>query len=710
MAGTQPLEPRSSPPGAFPETPAPNDNQQFSVNPLPAGGASNPVSLSPGEDVPKDISSKGIDDKVKLDEDSYNRPDASATPALKEDPEQQFSVNPLPATGGIGNPVHLEPGEKVPDSSTLTGNTTTSNVKLDEASYNASDASAPSLPAPLSPNSEKEAYGEKAIFGGLGPQTTNMIPESSMGMGKDAPAPMGDESVTPFTSSAGPGSTTAQLAGQVPLENNRGEAGHAAPAIVTESQKDAGVDPEASASPRAVEEKDQVENELHSKVPEAPAASEGTSTTDGAKDSNKGMYGMAAGGLATAGAAAAGYAYSARDKATESTGKDPMSFLPKSVQDSINNMNAKGTTAPAATSEEKPLVEHAPVDESSIPQQTHAGDGIEVPASGATEAAGTTGLDRGIASSVPEEVVHSQKEAGVDPEAAASPVAVEEKSAFEKELLGKVPESTAQGESAPKLESGSGAGAAAAGVGAAGLGAAGLGAAGLASHESGAASAVPEAVTESQKEAHVDPEAAASPEAVQEKSAVESELLNKVPESTATGEPAPEAATASALTETAPTSSSATGAPQLGDPTAGVAALSMDDKPAASGLNAPASDPAVPPTQKEAPASQLAPPVVDDEPRSRDVSPMTKTATNASTQQAPVVTTGVDSAAAPASQAAGKPVGTPRPNVAGGASNSTPQKRQSFMDKVRGTPESGKSEEGGKKKKGLFKRIADKLK
>ncbi|KAK1809444.1 hypothetical protein LTR12_016183 [Friedmanniomyces endolithicus] len=837
----------SSTPGAFPETPAPNDNQTFNVNPLPGtSGPGNPVSLQPHEQVPasKDITSNTIGSKVKLDEESYNKSDANPIPK----DNQTFSVSPLPATGGTGNPVSLAPGEKVPEPSSFTSNTVGSNVKLDEASYNKSDASAPFLPPALSPDSEKEAFGEKAIFGGLGPQTTNMIPESSMGMGGDAAGPMDEKDLGPHISSVGPGSTTAQLAGSQPLENQRSP-----PEIVTESQQAANVDPEASASPRALEEKDQVENELASKVPEAPAAAESSA----APKSSNGMFGMAAGGLAAVGTAAAGYAYSARDKTTAATGKDPMSFLPQSVQDSINNMNSKGATAPPASSaaETSAVPQHAAVNDSEIPQQTHVGDGIE-PRGGTFEKETT--------STVPEEVLHSQKEAHFDPEAAASPVAVEEKSAVEKELLEKVPTTTATGEPAPTLEAGSNtaggssmptsgmgaAGFSAAGLGAAGLGAAGFGAASMASHEHGAAGGVPETVTESQREANFSPEAAAVPEAVQEKSAVEDELLTKVPTSTATGEPAPtlasEPTTAPAPSTGEPASAPATGgsdlksagmgamglgaagvgaaglgaagmaafhhhgaasgvpepvvesqkmanfspeaaavpeavqeksavenellskiptstatgmpapelasaaamplttsaiplmssgAPQLSAPTAGLAALSMNDKSSvpsgistgATGLNAPASAAAIPPTQTPAaaPPTSLSPPTAAaEEPiRSRDVSPMTKIPTQASTtttsNTTPIVTTGVDSASAPATQqpaaaAAGKPIGTPRPNVVGGASTSTPAKRQSFVDRMRGTPESGKSSSGGDgkegKKRGLFKRLADKLK
>ncbi|KAK0314644.1 hypothetical protein LTR01_001468 [Friedmanniomyces endolithicus] len=837
----------SSTPGAFPETPAPSDNQMFNVNPLPGtSGSGNPVSLQPHEQVPaaRDITSNTIGSNVKLDEESYNKSDANPIPR----DNQTFSVNPLPATGGTGNPVSLAPGEKVPEPSSFTSNTVGSNIKLDEASYNKSDAGAPFLPPALSPDSEKEAFGEKAIFGGLGPQTTNMIPESSMGMGRDAAGPMDEKDLGPHISSVGPGSTTAQLAGSQPLEHQRSP-----PEIVTESQQAANADPEASASPRALEEKDQVENELTSKVPEAPAAAESSA----APKSSNGMFGMAAGGLAAVGTAAAGYAYTARDKTTAATGKDPMSFLPQSVQDSINNMNTKGATAPLAssTAATSAAPQHAAVNDSEIPQQTHVGDGVE-PRGGTFEKETT--------STVPEEVLHSQKEAHFDPEAAASPVAVEEKSAVEKELLEKVPTTTATGEPAPTLDAGSStaggssmptsgmsaAGFGAAGLGAAGLGAAGLGAAGMASHEHGAAGGVPETVTESQREANFSPEAAAVPEAVQEKSAVEDELLTKVPTSTATGEPAPTIATeesAPAPAAREPTSAPATGgsgfsaagmgamglgaagvgaaglgaagmaaihhhgaasgvpepvvesqrmanfspeaaavpeavqeksavenellskiptstatgvpapvvasaaaltsttsaiplmssgAPQLSAPTAGLAALSMNDKSSipsgistgATSLNAPASASAIPLTQTPAAAAaptSLSPPIAAaaEEPvRSRDVSPMTKIPTQASTattsNATPVVAAGVGSPSAPAaagSATAGKPIGTPRPNVVGGASTSTPAKRQSFAERLRGTPESGKSSGGagdGKegKKRGLFKRLADKLK
>lgn len=78
-------------PGGFPGTPAaekagptspasaatasvPDDNQVFSVNPLPASDTpENPISLQPGEPVPKDIGTQSLHSNVKLDKESYER-------------------------------------------------------------------------------------------------------------------------------------------------------------------------------------------------------------------------------------------------------------------------------------------------------------------------------------------------------------------------------------------------------------------------------------------------------------------------------------------------------------------------------------------------------------------------------------------------------------------------------------------------------------
>ena len=380
MAGSQPKS--SSPPGAFPETPANEEEQTFSVNPIPASqGTGNPIQLAPGEKVPdpSTINTNTVDSTVHDD------------PELKSQGEQTVSVAPIPATGGIGNPIQLAPGEKVPDPSTFTSNTVESTVKTDQASYEKSDASAPTG------TTQNEATSSDAMPTGPGP----MIPESSMPMGNTSNISTAD--MGPTISSVGAGSTTNQLAGEVPKEP-RG-----VPEVVSESQQEANVDPEASANPEAVEEKKAVEEELQKKVPEEPS----TSDSGMLGKSENGIGAKVAAGAAAGGVAVAGAAVAANELIKDKTGTDPKAALPESVQKTVDD-SAK---------------------DSNIPQQATT--------------TSTTDDARETTTSVPEEVKASQVEAGQEPEASAVPEVVQEKAAMEDELLKKVPESEAQGEPAP---------------------------------------------------------------------------------------------------------------------------------------------------------------------------------------------------------------------------------------------------------------------
>ncbi|KAK4694698.1 hypothetical protein P7C71_g2929, partial [Lecanoromycetidae sp. Uapishka_2] len=297
-------------PGSFPETPF-HDAEEFAVNPIPAtSGTGNPINLAPGDEVPhpNTLTSNTIQSNVRDD------------PSLKEsarDSEQTFGVAPLPATAGTGNPVSLQPGEKVPHPSEFTSNTINSNVTTDKDSYDRAGG-APQLPNIVTPDSERHSGGMFSMPGISG----NMIPESSLPMGEGSA-----READPVTiQSAGANSTTAGLAGQVPLEP-RG-----VPEVVSESQQEAGVEPEAAGNRDAVKEKTEMEKELESKVPEEPATSEGTG---GEAPSSSGVTGgevagMAAGGAALGGAGGAAYSHG----------------LPSSVQASIDEMNKGSAIAP----------------------------------------------------------------------------------------------------------------------------------------------------------------------------------------------------------------------------------------------------------------------------------------------------------------------------------------------------------------------------
>ncbi|KAJ5953114.1 hypothetical protein N7454_000010 [Penicillium verhagenii] len=198
-----------------------------------------------------------------------------------QESEQIFSVNPIPASGGYGNPIKLNPGEKVPDLSAIHGNTVNSTVKLDKESYEKSDS------VPLSSaGTQSDTAGPSAFT--LPPVSRNLIPESSLPMGGPAqraatdeqdqfqaggPAQQAAMADPGFTiQSAHPSSTTAALAAEVPLESvkenqtNGTAPVNEVPDVVKESISEAQQDPEATTNKEAVEEKKLVEQELAKKV------------------------------------------------------------------------------------------------------------------------------------------------------------------------------------------------------------------------------------------------------------------------------------------------------------------------------------------------------------------------------------------------------------------------------------------------------------
>jgi hypothetical protein len=575
-------------PGAFPMTPPAetpgSEPQMFSINPLPATeGLGNPIRLTPGEPVPNPSSftSNTIHSTVKDD---------------KEPEEEKVSVAPIPATAGAGNPIHLAPGEKVPDASTFTTNTIQSTVNTDAASYEKSDALPPQLGPVVTPESERDAKGGMFSLPSL---AGSLIPESSLPKDTDVKS----ERDPGFTiQSAAPTSSTAALAGQVPIEH-RG-----VPQAVTESQQKAHFAPEAAANPEAVQEKSAVEQELKAMVPEEPPAAESTL-------SGKATTAATVGVTSAAGAFAAAY-NSARNKAAETIGYGQSTQSPavldqaiaSEVPDIVADSQKKAHVSPEASANSEAVEEKRAVESellgkinqtegasgpaSTVPDivaESQRGAHVSPEASANSEAVEEkkaveselleiANHTRGAgvpASTVPDVVAESQKEAHVDPEASANKEAVEEKKAVEAELLQQ-------------------------------------------SHSTGNATApvaaVPEVVVESQKQAHVGPEAAANKEAVEEKKEVEAELLQQVKKTVEAGEPAP--------TETAVTSATA---PGLSD-VALVDSKPLETSSESDGLNAGADKPAMAPMTAAQPTEFIQ---VSSPSDSRDVSPMSKAPTKA---------------------------------------------------------------------------------
>ncbi|CAK7270519.1 Cruciform DNA binding protein [Sporothrix epigloea] len=301
-----------------------------------------------------------------------------ATPASELNREVKL-INPLPTAPGGVNPITLAPGEKVPDS--LRTGDINANVKLDPESYEKADA----------------AIAGDFSVDKLPPVSDYLIPESSL------PIVSSDDFGINL---ATPGSTTAALAGTVPLEKDTPVESTTVPEVVKESQEAAGVDPEASAIPAEVQEKEQVEQELLQKVPEVPAAAESQETTGSGLSTTEVVGGVAA-AAAGFGAAALATATSAKDKVVEQA----TPAFEKATAAASATANDAATKLPVSVKQVLPTA---------IQEQIAS-----------TSATG----GEPVVTGVPTEVKASIQEAGTSPEAASNPVAVEEKKAVEAELL-----------------------------------------------------------------------------------------------------------------------------------------------------------------------------------------------------------------------------------------------------------------------------------
>jgi hypothetical protein len=537
-------------PGAFPMTPpaeTPGTEQQmFNISPIPATqGLGNPIQLAPEEHVPapSTLTDNTVQSTVNLDK-------------LPEDEnEAKVSVAPIPATAGAGNPIKLAPGEPVPHPSTLTSNTIDSTARTDPASYEKSSALPPQLgPVDITPLAERDANG--GMFA-LPAQLDNLVPESSLPMGVDA---LVEKDTGIHMQSAAPLSSTAALAAQVPKEP-RG-----VPEVVTDSQKEAGVAPEAASNAEAVLDKKEVEQELKETVPEQAPVADGSATeaptTSPTSNVDIGSSLGAVGGAVAAGATVgaglfAGAIYSAKESAAEAVGlpKDAtvaetaLAAKDKAV-DAVGldssatatdnavlakdkTLDAVGLDKTATASDNAVLAKDKTLDAVGLDKTATASDNAILAKDKTLDAVGldktATATDNAIlakdktvdavgldssktptdnsaspeaAADVPIVVAESQKEAHTSPEAAANAEAVTEKSQVEQELLSEVQKTRATGESAPAV-------------------------------------GVPTLVSDSQREAHVSPEASSNIFAVGDKKDVESELLNSIPKTSESGEPAP---------------------------------------------------------------------------------------------------------------------------------------------------------------------------
>jgi hypothetical protein len=269
LAALQPLEQtKSDVPGAFPETPM-NEPDSFGVQPIAATeGIGNP---QPGETATNTVDSTVTTSKEAYDNAGVDAPAPELEKAAVPEPET-VSVQPIPASSGVGNP---QPGD-------VQTNSVEDSVTTSKEDYEKAGSSA----FPIAGAAVAAAGASAAAGVGLtskNEEKKNLIPESSLPMGEDAGKGL---DAGPTLQSSGPTSTTTALAGAVPLEQKRQamvidpedapvtEPAPEVPEPVKESIAEAHTSPEAAASEEAVKEKEAVEKELLAKVP----------TTDGAGD------------------------------------------------------------------------------------------------------------------------------------------------------------------------------------------------------------------------------------------------------------------------------------------------------------------------------------------------------------------------------------------------------------------------------------------
>ena len=440
-------------PGAFPQTPA-NEPSSFSVTPIPASGHQNTQSsvttskedyesaggegmaagASSSQPVNADIAKEHAAGPGNTETGFSSQPiNADLGKGAGAD-DAQVSVNPLPATGHEN----------------IQSSVTTSKEDYEKAgAFGMAGAAIAGGGAALANAFLKPKGDDK-----------NVIPESSLPMN---PEKTDTTDTGPFMSSAGPGTTTAELASQVPLEPKR-EAEVVDPSAqeALETSKQPSVMPFVGSSgpgtttadlasqvpyeqerqrtmldDDVVAEKSDLEKELLQKVPESQATGEPASAAKSQIPIELQREGVTAD----------------EEIVTEK------SDLERELLQKVPESQATGEPASAAKSQIPIELQREGVtaDEEIVAEKSDLEKELlqKVPTSQATgepaSAAQAQTSHYGLASNVPQSVEDSIAEAHASPEAATERSAVAEKSVMERELQVHVPVAESAGEPAPTL-------------------------------------------------------------------------------------------------------------------------------------------------------------------------------------------------------------------------------------------------------------------
>ncbi|KAK0660547.1 Cruciform DNA-recognizing protein 1 [Lasiodiplodia hormozganensis] len=584
---------------------------------------------------------------------------------------QSFSVNPIPASNGDANPVKLAPGEPVPDPSTIHDNTVESTVQ-DDAELKAqheeteqafgvnplpasNTAGNPIQLAPGEPVPEPETISANNINSNV------TLDKESYEKGESLPPQLGPV-VTPDAERGAamfdiPGITSTTIPESSLPMGSGPSAAAADPGVTVQSahpeSSTAALAGEVPKEPRGVPE---VVSESQAEAGAAPEASANPVAVEEKAETEKELLDKVPEQPATSEDSTAANIAGAVAGGVAAAGAAALGAAVV-AKDKASEAVGAATTSESAPEEVPKVVSesieaaHASPEAAANPEAVADKADVEeellkkVPES---EATGQSAEEK----DVPPAVFSSIEKSGESPEAAANPEAVAEKAEVEEELLKKVPEAEANG-----------------------------------------TASVPDVVKESIAQADESPEAAANPEAVQAKSAVESELKEEVKATDEVADVAPTEAAALSATAPAATTESDIN-PKALSPDEPLKSSSEPEVPATSLSVPPGSDAKVDevPSDLNAPADKPAQTEV-----SSDVSPTAEPAAPTTTEQTePTVTTGTETTAVPAtSEPTGaendqKPPATPAksdkdktPDTPASSGSDKKAKRRSFWGKLK---------------------------
>jgi len=395
--------------------------------------------------VPKEDAknAEGDDDKPATtlpDEPAYSSAPPGAFPETPAHETEEYGVKPIPASEGIGNPVSLPAGEKVPDPSEINSNTVDSTVTTSKEGYE-QDASA-IFPVAAAAGiagatgvgaDEHEEKPEADSFG------VNPIPASA-GIGNPISVPAGEK--IPEQSSFNPNTVESTATTSKEGYEENASADLLTPAVV------AGTTGVGAAADSALSVPETSKN----MIPESslPMGGEVKDTTDTGPFISSAAANSTSSHLASTvplePKREAKIVDEEEDEAPSATLSGPAPTIPEMVQESLSEAHQSPEAAASAEAvSEKALVENELL--SKVKSTDAAGEPAPSPAAEGTSSAPVSS----VASNVPAVVKDSISQAHQPAEAAAAQEVVNEKRDVESELLREVKPTDAVGEPAPTV-------------------------------------------------------------------------------------------------------------------------------------------------------------------------------------------------------------------------------------------------------------------